>query len=237
MRRIMKEHNLKASKKDKIESIVRSISNFYKVVPFATSHFNKNFKTEEPIDENVIEFYDENSNDKCDLWGKYFKKENCLKVKVYDNYEFKSFGVYLYKDHYDIPEYHMYDIEYKDLDYKKSKKQNIIKYDMKKLKDDPDKITKVIKNIWHFSDIVPFEEKDKENSEIVDLCNAKNKVYAKYDKKDNSIHVLAWDNSCYWTVGVTLYEDHYAIPKYNKYNVKYEPITNDKVIENTELSR
>ena len=39
---------------------------------------------------------------------------------------------------------------------------------------------------------------------------------------------MAWDQICFWKVGVRLFEDHYEIPKYKKSINKYETKKNFK---------
>lgn len=63
----------------------------------------------------------------------------------------------------------------------------------------------------------------------VELYNDEIKVYdlwGKYNIKNNSLFVMAWDHECFWPVGVKLYQDHFEIPKYKNSFIKYETKNN-----------
>ena len=87
---------------------------------------------------------------------------------------------------------------------------------------------------------------------VTDLYDNNNKIrdkWGEYDINKNLLYIMAWDQECFWNVGVYLFEDHFEIPKYKNSFIKHETeknfaeyrkllsdIFSKKVEDNTDLT-
>ncbi len=93
------KYDLSKLNKEDYLTIIKSLPpKFSGLGYFPSSHHNK-------VSDNLVELYDDKSNLLFDMWGRFEKDKNRALIKASDIHDFFSVDVYLYEDHFEIPEY------------------------------------------------------------------------------------------------------------------------------------
>lgn len=98
--------NLGRLTKSQVIQLVRDMPpKFSGIVAYDVSHYNKSVKNDKIESARIVELYNKNSDEVFDKWGEVDLVLNRITVMAWDGKCQWQVKVYLYEDHFEIPEY------------------------------------------------------------------------------------------------------------------------------------